>query len=146
MPAIYIQSILRSRNDYEGVKAAGHNRAVNREKYPLKNIEAMLDEETSLRSRVCRALSALIRLRRRQQAFHPDAAMEVLEWDNALLAFYRRAAGQRLLCIFNLANKTVSCTLPDGDYRLLTSDGSVSGGPLTLTPYTFYWLEPLSDR
>ncbi|WP_281418209.1 alpha-amylase family glycosyl hydrolase [Candidatus Sodalis endolongispinus] len=146
VPAVYVQSILGSRNDYEGVKAAGHNRAVNREKYPLKNIEAMLDEQTSLRSRVFQALSALIRLRRRQQAFHPDAAMEVLEWDNALLAFYRRAAGQRLLCLFNLANKAVSCTLPDGEYRQLTAEGSVSGGPLTLAPYAFYWLEPLNDR
>ncbi|WP_041867274.1 alpha-amylase family glycosyl hydrolase [Sodalis glossinidius] len=145
VPAIYVQSILGSRNDYEEVKAAGHNRAVNREKYPLKTIEAMLDDETSLRSRVFQALSALIRLRRRQQAFHPDAAMEVLEWDNTLLAFYR-AAGQRLLCLFNLANKTVSCTLPDGDYRLLTAEGTVSGGPLTLAPYSFYWLETLSDR
>lgn len=131
VPAVYVQCILWSRNDYEGVKATGHNRAVNREKYPLKNIEAMLNEKTSLRSRVFRALNALIRLRRRQQAFHPDAAREVLEWDNALLAFYRRAAGQRLLCIYNLANKAMSCTLPDGDYRQLTTDGSVSGGPLT---------------
>ena len=30
VPAIYIQSILGSRNDNEGVRAAGHNRAINR--------------------------------------------------------------------------------------------------------------------
>ncbi|MEG9454490.1 MAG: sugar phosphorylase, partial [Pantoea piersonii] len=37
VPAIYVQSILGSRNDYEGVKAAGHNRAINRQKFDLKN-------------------------------------------------------------------------------------------------------------
>lgn len=30
VPAIYIQSILGSRNDYEGVEKHGYNRAINR--------------------------------------------------------------------------------------------------------------------
>lgn len=145
VPAVYIQSILGSRNDYEGVKAAGYNRAVNREKYPLKAIEAALADETSLRSRVFHHLSDLIQRRRGQPAFHPDAAMDVLEWDNALFAFYRRAARQAILCVFNLGGKSMACTLPPGryrdvvNYRLLTGDT-----PLDLAPYQFFWLEILA--
>ena len=33
VPAVYIQSILGSRNDYEGVERLGYNRAINRKKY-----------------------------------------------------------------------------------------------------------------
>ncbi len=142
VPAVYIQSILGSRNDYEGVKAAGHNRAVNREKYPLKAIEAALQDETSLRARVFHHLSDLIQRRRQQPAFHPDAPMEVMEWDNALFAFYRRGKGQALLCLFNLSAKIITCPLPDGHYHDVISYRDFTGGaPLSLEPYQFFWLE-----
>jgi sucrose phosphorylase len=54
VPAVYIQSILGSRNDYEGVERLGYNRAINREKYtPVKLIE--LEDKNSLRYQVyCR--------------------------------------------------------------------------------------------
>ncbi|KAE9836796.1 sugar phosphorylase, partial [Escherichia coli] len=38
VPAIYIQSILGSRNDYAGVEKLGYNRAINRKKYHSKEI------------------------------------------------------------------------------------------------------------
>ncbi|NDL64461.1 alpha-amylase family glycosyl hydrolase [Acerihabitans arboris] len=145
VPAVYIQSILGSRNDYEGVKAAGYNRAVNREKYPLKAIEAALQDETSLRARVFHHLSDLIQRRRGQPAFHPDAAMEVLEWDNALFAFHRRSPRQNILCVFNLSAKTMACTLPAGRYRDVVSYRQWAGGtPLNLEPYQFFWLETVA--
>ncbi|TKI05054.1 DUF3459 domain-containing protein [Martelella alba] len=141
VPAVYIQSILGSRNDYEGVKAAGHNRAVNREKYPLKEIEAALQDETSLRSRIFHRLSGLIQTRRQQPAFHPDAAMEVQDSDNTLLVFYRRHERQHMLCVFNLSGKTVSLPLPQGHYRDVIRGRDIAGGdPLSLDPYQFYWL------
>ncbi|BAN98920.1 hypothetical protein E05_41540 [Plautia stali symbiont] len=49
VPAIYIQSILGSRNDNEGVRAAGHNRAINREKYSLRDIEQQISGGNPLR-------------------------------------------------------------------------------------------------
>lgn len=141
VPAIYIQSILGSRNDYEGVKAAGRNRAVNREKYPLANIEAALQDESSLRSRIFHQLSSLIQTRRQQPAFHPDAGMKLMAGENALFAFYRRHERQTLLCLFNLSAKVLSCTLPDGHYRDVLSGREFSGAiPFTLEPYGFFWL------
>ena len=142
VPAIYIQSILGSRNDYEGVKAAGRNRAVNREKYPLPSIEAALQDESSLRSRIFHQLSSLIQTRRKQPAFHPDAAMELMEGENALFAFYRRHERQTLLCLFNLGAKVLSCTLPNGHYQDVISHRPYTAGtPLTLEPFQYLWLE-----
>ncbi len=144
VPAVYIQSILGSRNDYEGVKAAGYNRAVNREKYPLKAINEALDDTTGLRGQVFNDLSALIQCRRRQPAFHPDASMEILEWDNALFAFWRHSDNQRLLCIFNLGEKPASPVLPPGHFREVASGTKLTGGaPISLASWAFCWLERL---
>ncbi len=49
VPAIYIQSILGSRNDYAGVEKLGYNRAINRKKYHSKEITRELNDEATLR-------------------------------------------------------------------------------------------------
>ncbi len=108
VPAIYIHSILGSRNDYDGVKAVGHNRAINRQKFDLQMIEEALVESNGLRHAIYTRLSQLIQLRTRQPAFHPDNAMELFDSDNALLVLKRYAPQHEdkgLLCVFNLSGK-----------------------------------------
>lgn len=145
VPAIYVQSILGSRNDREGVKTAGHNRAINREKYAIGEIEAALADPRSLRHQVYHALTRLIQLRMRQPAFHPDVPMEVLESDNAVLMFRRRAVkeGDTLLCVFNLSDREVQCALPEPKrYRNIVSGEIVEGEQaLALPPGAFMWLK-----
>nr|MBA2817494.1 sucrose phosphorylase [Candidatus Pantoea persica] len=63
VPAIYIRSMLGSRNDYDGMKAADHNRAINRQKFDLKMIETALAGGDALRHAVYTQLSRLIQLR-----------------------------------------------------------------------------------
>lgn len=67
VPAIYIQSILGSGNDYEGVKRLGYNRAINRKKYPAGQIDAELENKCSLRHKIYHQLSDLIALRRTEK-------------------------------------------------------------------------------
>ena len=145
VPALYIQSILGSRNDMQGVKAAGHNRAINRQKYILSEIEAELGDKHSLRYRVYHSLSALIQLRIRQPAFHPDNPMQVLESDNAVFAMYRWSEKdhQTLLCLYNLSSREIPWTLPDARrYRDLITERIFEGErPLTLTPWSYMWLK-----
>ncbi|WP_338560197.1 alpha-amylase family glycosyl hydrolase [Erwinia sp. E_sp_B01_3] len=145
VPALYIQSILGSRNDMQGVKTAGHNRAINRQKYILSEIEAELGDHHSLRYRVYHSLSALIQLRTRQPAFHPDNPMQVLESDNAVFAIYRWSEKdhQTLLCLYNLSSREIPWTLPDNRrYRDLITDRIFEGEkPLTLTPWSYMWLK-----
>ena len=70
VPAVYIQSILGPRNDYDGVERLGYNRAINREKYAAGQIDCALEDKNSLRYQVYSALSQLIVLRRAEKAFH----------------------------------------------------------------------------
>ncbi|MBD8163780.1 alpha-amylase family glycosyl hydrolase [Erwinia persicina] len=145
VPAIYIQSILGSRNDMDGVKAAGHNRAINRQKYAVSEIEAALAEKDSLRQRVYFALSQLIQLRTRQPAFHPDNPMRILDSDNALLVLHRQARDEQesLWCVFNLSSKAVSMKLPEPRwYRDIASGDRIDGGQsLQLEAWGFHWLK-----
>lgn len=145
VPAVYVQSILGSRNDMEGVKTAGHNRAINREKYAISEIEKALADPHTLRHQVYHALTRLIQIRMRQPAFHPDNPMDVLESDNALFVMERRARNKpdTLLCVFNLSNREVNYSLPENKrYRDVPSGDIVEGDRvLTLQPATFMWLK-----
>jgi sucrose phosphorylase len=144
VPAIYIQSILGSRNHYDGVRAAGHNRAINRQKYPLKEIEAALAGGDWLRQQIYTHLGKLIQLRHRQPAFHPDNPMTLYDSENALLVMRRHQpeSGDGLLCVFNLGGRPVETRLPVAHtLQDVVSGRKVDGTqPVRLDAWQFMWL------
>lgn len=144
VPAIYIQSIVGGRNDYDGVRAAGHNRAINRQKYDLQTIEAALAGEEWLRQQIYTRLGQLIQLRRRQPAFHPDNPMTISESENALLVLRRYSpdSNEGLLCVFNLSGRPVETPLPEARmWQDLISGEKMDGTqPVKLDAWQFMWL------
>ncbi|MGJ0129213.1 alpha-amylase family glycosyl hydrolase [Pantoea sp. RHCKP32] len=144
VPAIYIQSILGGRNDYAGVRAAGHNRAINRQKYELQQIESALAGGEWLRQQISIRLGQMIQLRRRQPAFHPDNAMTLYESENAVLVLRRHQpeSGEGLLCVFNLSGRTVETRLPMAHtLQDVVSGEKVDGTqPVKLDAWQFMWL------
>ncbi|MGY3098092.1 alpha-amylase family glycosyl hydrolase [Pantoea agglomerans] len=144
VPAIYIQSILGGRNHYDGVRAAGHNRAINRQKYDLQQIEADLAGGNWLRQQVYTRLGQLIQLRRRQAAFHPDNPMTLYESENAVLVLRRHQpeSGDGLLCVFNLSGRSVETQLPVAHTLQDVVSGEKINGtqPVKLDAWQFMWL------
>lgn len=144
VPAIYIQSILGGRNHYDGVRAAGHNRAINRQKYDLQQIEGDLAGGNWLRQQVYTRLGQLIQLRRRQPAFHPDNPMTLYESENALLVLRRHQpeSGDGLLCVFNLSGRSVETQLPVAHKLQDVVSGEKIDGtqPVKLDAWQFMWL------
>lgn len=144
VPAIYIQSILGGRNHYDGVRAAGHNRAINRQKYDLQQIEAALAGGDWLRQQIYTRLSQLIQLRRRQPAFHPDNPMTIYDSENAVLVLSRHQpeSGDGLLCVFNLSGRSVETRLPVAHtMQDVVSGDKVDGTqPVKLDAWQFMWL------
>lgn len=144
VPAIYIQSILGGRNYYDGVRAAGHNRAINRQKYDLQQIEADLAGGNWLRQQVYTRLGQLIQLRRRQPAFHPDNPMTLYESENAVLVLRRHQpeSGDGLLCVFNLSGRSVETQLPVAHTLQDVVSGEKIDGtqPVKLDAWQFMWL------
>jgi len=144
VPAIYIQSILGGRNHYDGVRAAGHNRAINRQKYDLQQIEAELAGGDWLRQQIYTRLGQLIQLRRRQPAFHPDNPMTLYDSENAVLVLRRHQpeSGDGLLCVFNLSGRSVETQLPMAHtLQDVVSGEKVDGTqPVKLDAWQFMWL------
>ncbi|MEL4013564.1 alpha-amylase family glycosyl hydrolase [Dryocola clanedunensis] len=142
VPAIYIQSVLGSRNDYAGVEVLGYNRAINRQKYDLPDIEEQLQDENSLRHKVCQKLLQLISVRKNQAAFHPDSHFTAQSHADNILIVQRGAKdGSSILALFNLSNKAQPYPLADKNYRDLLTGEVINGSQnYEMQPYQVLWL------
>jgi glucosylglycerate phosphorylase len=97
VPALYVHSLLGSRNDHESVARLGHNRAINRAKLDHGELDAELAVAGGRRARTLSRLSQLLRARRAERAFHPQAAQRVLDLGPGLFALLRRGRGGRVV-------------------------------------------------
>lgn len=142
VPAVYIQSILGSRNDYEGVKRLGYNRAINREKYVAGQIDGALENKNSLRYQVYSALSRLIALRRMEKAFHPDSEAYFSTSGSAILKITRVAvSGEKITAIFNFSERTQTVQSDISVGRDLIAGNAITDTTLTLTPWQVLWIK-----
>jgi len=142
VPAIYVGSLLGSSNWQEGVRRSGAPRAINRQKLALEQVEAELADPGSLRARIFDGLCRLIRARISQPAFHPGAALELLELHPRCLSVMRRTQGQSLLALTSVADRPLDLMLPGemaGCSDLLGA-ASPRGGRFSLAPYQVAWL------
>ncbi|MBK5143611.1 sugar phosphorylase [Budviciaceae bacterium BWR-B9] len=142
VPAIYIQSILGSRNDNDGVKSAGHNRAINRQKYSLDDINQAIAGKNYLRHQIFHRLSQLIEVRKGHPAFHPNSPLIIHPSPQEVLAFSREAPnGKRVMALFNLSPAECPVDLPAAEYiNLLTAETLSTTSPYVMQPYQFLWL------
>ncbi|EDO1150779.1 sugar phosphorylase [Listeria innocua] len=147
VPAVYVQSILGSRNDYLGVETTGHNRSINRKKYDLAEITAELEQADSLRKETYDALTKLISTRKAESLFHPEIAMEVLESTAELFVVKRSSGAESIILIHNLSEKEVHYSLDSGVYTNLYTGSAVTGSDsIKLRGYEFCWLKTKNYR
>ena len=142
VPAVYIQSILGSRNDYDGVEHLGYNRAINREKYAADQIDCALEDKNSLRYQVYSALSQLIVLRRAEKAFHPDSEAYFSTSGKHVLKIVRVAdCGEKITALFNFSDnsQTVESDVHSG--RELISGKDITDTTLILNPWQVLWIK-----
>ncbi len=141
VPAVYIQSVLGGRNDYDGVKRLGYNRAINRQKYDEDEIENLLAAPNSLRARTLEALTHLIAVRQRHRAFHPDSDFCITEKCNGVLEIIRgNAQDEIIIALFNFTERSQTLSLDEGCYQDLISEKLVDGEAITLRPWQSVWL------
>ncbi|MGL5384986.1 MAG: sugar phosphorylase [Enterobacterales bacterium] len=142
VPAIYIQSILGSRNDYAGVERLGYNRAINRRKYDLQEIESELGDENTLRHQVFEQLSHLVGVRKKHRVFHPASSFCAEEYCEKILVIKRTSAvGGHLLALFNLSDNVQPFPLPDNNFHELITGSAIKGNQsYDMQPYQVLWL------
>jgi sucrose phosphorylase len=140
LPGVYFHSLYGSRNDHVGVKATGHNRSINREKFFVGALEAELHAEGSIRQRVYAGYRRLLDVRRTQPAFHPLAGQRVLNLHPAVFALERQPLDDSppLLALHNVTGESVALDVPSGTWRDLLTGAPLSGA-VTLPPYQVAW-------
>lgn len=142
VPAIYIQSILGSRNDYDGVERYGYNRAINRKKYVAGEMDRALDVNNSLRHKVYHALTKLIAVRRSEKAFHPDSKVVFDTASKHVLKIVRAADnGERITGVFNFSDDIQEVYSDIRAGRELIAGCDISGTTLTLNPWQVMWIK-----
>ncbi|QBC02510.1 sugar phosphorylase [Enterobacter cloacae] len=142
VPAIYIQSILGSRNDYEGVERLGYNRAINRKKYGPGEIDLELSNKNSLRHKIYSRLSELIAIRRGESAFHPDAQAFFESLDEQVLKIVRVSeSGEKITALFNFSHNVHTVYGETLSGMELLSGQVVNGKELTLNPWQVMWIK-----
>lgn len=151
IPAFYIHSLLATPNDHQGVAGTGRNRSINRHKWAYKTLESKLKDPDSPQSRVLNELSRLIQIRRRQDAFHPNATQFTLHpISPEIFAFWRQSMtrDQSIFSLHNLSDRPQTVHL--SNLNLIITDpwcDLISGqlidniyDELTLSPYQSVWL------
>ncbi|EHA5193293.1 hypothetical protein ABLC89_02995 [Escherichia coli] len=142
VPAIYIQSILGSRNDYAGVEKLGYNRAINRKKYHSKEITRELNDEATLRHAVYHELSRLITLRRSHNEFHPDNNFTIDTINSSVMRIQRsNADGNCLTGLFNVSKNIQHVNITNLHGRDLISEVDILGNEITLRPWQVMWIK-----
>lgn len=142
IPAVYIQSILGSRNDYDGVERLGYNRAINRRKYRAGEIERELADNNILRQGIYHQLSELIALRRAEKAFHPDSEAMFETVGEPIFKIIRTATnGERITALFNFSNQYQNLYTDINTGRELIAGNLINGTTLTLNPWQVMWIK-----
>lgn len=142
VPAVYIQSILGSRNDYEGVERLGYNRAINRKKYTAGQVDLELNNKQSIRHKIYSRLSEFIAIRRGERAFHPDAQAMFESLDEQILKIVRVADnGERITALFNFSHNVHTVYEKVLSGVELLSGQAIDGTELTLIPWQVMWIK-----
>lgn len=142
VPAIYIQSVLGSRNDYEGVERLGYNRAINRKKYIAGEIDSELSNTTGIRHKIFKQLSELIAIRRAEQVFHPDSHALFETSGKHILKIIRVAEkGERITALFNFSQHIQTVNSEGISGTELIAKQNISGTTLTLNPWQVMWIK-----
>ena len=144
VPATYIHSLLGSRNWTEGVQQTGRARTVNREKLQVEEVISELKNPKSFRSQVFYPYIDLIKTRKEQPAFHPNAEFEILEMGPQVFAIRRSSDDQTVYALTNISSSEAQVSIPKIDAAKTMTDlhsgESFTPDNITLKPYQYVWL------
>jgi len=156
VPAIYLHSFLGTRNDEQRVLHTGHNRAINRHQWDLDLLSTELEDPCSTHSQCLKQIKSLIKVRRSQPAFHPNATQFTLNCGRAIFAFWRQSQDRRqsIFCLYNISGEATSVpmnmlNLIGGDVwvDLITETTySIDLPDLPMEPYQAIWLSNLDGQ
>ena len=149
IPAIYVQNLLASKNDLSNVKKTKRYRSVNRRNWDYDKLNKTLNN-SSVNKKVYSAIINLVKLRKSQPAFHPNATQFTLQLESHFFGVWRQSIdrSQSIFCISNLSKFKKNLSL--SEINLITTNKwhdilskkhiKNLSGSFTLLPYQSIWL------
>ena len=120
IPAVYFNSLFGKSNDEAKYIITGNNRDVNRYKWNFNNITTKLRDKKSKQSIFYRNIGALLEIKRKQKAFHPNASRININLGPKIFCFKRisKDKKQSIICMTNLSSKIQTPNFKKiGNYR-----------------------------
>ncbi len=150
IPGIYIQSLLGTQNDYQGLARTGRYRSINRRVWEHDELNMLLDDPDSMQAGVLERMRHLIRIRREQKAFHPNAVQFTLQLGLDTFGIWRQSIDRRQ-DVFSISNITrehqslelinINLVSTDDWWDLISGERIEEGQTeLELRPYQTVWL------
>lgn len=140
LPAIYIHSLLGSRNDYFGVETSGINRRINREKL---DYDVLVEElkSNSFRKKILENLLEIMKLRKKESAFSPMASQEVLSLNEKVFGIKRvnETTNEQIVVLVNVSKESVEVELEESGMDLFTN--KLLSNDLILEPLEYKWIK-----
>lgn len=113
VPGIYLSSLFGFRNCYSCVNESNRPRSINRQKYYVNKINEYLSDPKSRESKVFKGYHLLLKLRRKNKAFHPKGRQEVLSTPTSIFALFRISPDneQSIISIVNVTENIIDLEL-----------------------------------
>ena len=105
IPAFYIHSVLGTTNDYELMKKNSQNRSINRKSWDFDEIKNKLLDDKSINNQVYKLIIDLIKIRKKQPAFHPNAIQFTFNLGKNFFGIWRQSLDKKQ-SIFSVTNVT----------------------------------------
>lgn len=154
IPAIYIHSLLATLNDVERVELTNHNRSINRHKWDYESLQSKLIDPQSHHGQVFGKMVELMKVRRIQPAFHPNATQYTLHISDNIFAFWRQSPDRRqsIFAIHNISSQSQNLELSSLNLIELDSWTDLISRTtydnvnecLNLKPYQTLWLSNIA--
>ncbi len=150
IPGFYIHSLFATPNDLNKLLAMQQNRSINRKNWDYSELLTLLKNPESASAKIFNELTRLIKIRKKQPAFHPNATQFTLHLKSELFGYWRQSArrDQSIFCINNLSDLPQELHLADINLINTEQWTDLIGtqpiddlyGMLTLKPYQCIWL------
>ena len=159
VPGIYVHSLFGSHNCYSCLQKTGRARSLNREKFDLNILISDLENQENMHGLILNQYRRILSIRRKQPAFHPAAAQEIIHGNKQVFILLRSSIDKasRILCMINVSSQVQPVDIQlnslglggvDVFYDLISGEDFASINDhlqLSLNAFQIQWLTPKSE-
>lgn len=149
IPGIYSHSFFGTKNDKKLVAETGRHRSINRHTWNELDLKEVITDEEGSEKLLFDELRRRIKIRKKQEAFHPNATQLTLHFGSKIFAFWRESISrtQCIFCINNITDKSQKVSLLELNligtetwYDLLSGKEFDNKSLIRLKPYESLWI------